>query len=123
MNLPAGMVADMEMRMYKNLKIPSSADSFLLLLLCFFVAYIAGVLISPPDAVHGINHDYHAVFKKLVAEPGRQQAQAAFSMVAAPAWSASSQADCNGLRTGPASVRVIPLRARIETWHLLLWPG
>gem|GEM_PF-2545030 len=117
------MMADMDMSMYKNLKTTNSTDAFPLLLLCFFVACIAGVLISPPDAVHGINHDYHAFFKKPVTEPGRQQAQAAFSMVATPAWSASLQEDCNGLRTGPAAIGVIPLRARIETWRLLLWPG
>jgi len=117
------MVADMEMPMYKHLKIHCDTDAFLLLLLCFFVACIAGVLISPPDAVHGINHDYHAVFKKPVKDPGRQQAQAAFFSVATPVWSAYSQEDCALCRTGPASVPVIPLRARIQTWRLLLWPG
>jgi len=29
-----------------------------------FIFYVAGVLISPSPAVHGINPDYHAVFQK-----------------------------------------------------------
>ena len=26
-----------------------------------FAATMTGVLLSPPDAVHGLNHDYHAI--------------------------------------------------------------
>ena len=32
------------------------------------VASITGVLTSPPDAVHGINHDYHAVWQQRVTK-------------------------------------------------------
>ncbi len=35
---------------------------------CFFVCYIAGVLVSPASAVHRYNQDYHAVFQKRVTE-------------------------------------------------------
>jgi hypothetical protein len=41
-------------------------DALRLLMLGLLAAIITGVLTSPPAAVHGINHDYHAVWQQRV---------------------------------------------------------
>jgi hypothetical protein len=44
----------------------SMPQAVVIVMLGLFAAIITGVLISPPDAVHGINHDYHAVWQQRV---------------------------------------------------------
>ncbi len=86
-----------------------------------FAAYIACVLISPPEAVHGVNHDYHAAFKKSAA--GMRIAQPAVKCSAAPsAWRGPDQAGRTGPSVRPVAVVGIPLHERIETWRQNLWP-
>lgn len=42
----------------------SLPKAFRILMAGLFVVIITGVLLSPPDAVHGLNHDYHAVWQQ-----------------------------------------------------------
>jgi hypothetical protein len=79
------------------------------------------VLISPPDAVHGINHDYHAAFKKSAAGV-RSEYPAAYCSTTTPAWAVPVQAGRSGPSVRPVAVIGIPLHNRIETWRQNLWP-
>ncbi len=91
------------------------------MLSCLFIWYIAGVICSPPDAVHGLNHDYHAFLHKRAADYRSIQAQDGTFEIATAPWRVLrgtdpiAPPDC--MRAAPAPFLLL---AFIETWRLLL---
>ena len=96
-------------------------DAFKMVMFGLLVAGITGVLTSPPDAVHGINHDYHAVWQQRGI---KQKSTTAHS---APACFTGALlyrvfGGClkeKGSDVHGADIR-FPVMAIIQTWRLLL---
>lgn len=91
------------------------------LLAGLIAACMTGVLISPPDAVHEQNHDYHAVFQKRPENPTFAHGQAALVVHSAATWCALA---CNSLldtERGPLNAgRRNPVLSIVQTLRLLL---
>jgi len=92
--------------------------------MCIFAAYFFGVLISPPAAIHGLNHDYHAVVKKsIVVDSCSMRVQDGRYFHAAVLRCYSGTRNYISRNCGSIPLVIIRLRILIETWRLLLWPG
>ncbi len=90
-------------------------------MLGLFVAIITGVLISPPDAVHGINHDYHAFWQQRVAKQKSTPTHTALTYFQGAQFFISF-GSCLKEKGGDLSCADIrlPVLAIIQTWRLLL---
>ena len=99
----------------------SMPDAVVILMLVLFSVIITGVCISPPDAVHGINHDYHAVWQQGVNK------QKSTPVHNAPAYFTGAllfilSGSCLKEKGSalPCAVIWFPVLAIIQTWRLLL---
>ena len=95
--------------------------AFRTVMLGLLVAIITGVLTIPPDAVHGINHDYHAVWQQRVNKQKSTLVYSApFSFTGAVLFiSIGSCLKKKSCDLPGADIRSSVL-ASIQTWRLLL---
>ena len=90
-------------------------------MLGLLVAIITGVLTSPPDSVHGINHDYHAVWQQRVNKQKSTPvhiAPVSFTLAVLSISFGSCPKEKG--RDLPGADTRSPVLTNIQTWRLLL---
>ena len=91
------------------------------ILMLGLAAIITGVLISPPGAVYGLNHDYHAVWQQRVAKQKRTPTHTAPAYFTGALLTISFGSCLKEKGSDlPGADIWFPVLAIIQTWRLLL---